>query len=86
MTDQPQRDVATWRIILAFLLDAVSAFFVFGFLVSTIFGGRTENGFQLNGFPALILFACVIAYFVVFNRFLGGTIWKRILRAQRPSV
>ena len=44
---------------------------------------RTEEGFQLNGLPALILFALIIAYFIVFNRFLGGTIWKRILKAQR---
>jgi hypothetical protein len=30
-----------------------------------------------------LMFALVISYFVIGNRFLGGTIWKRILRAQR---
>ncbi|WP_320199941.1 hypothetical protein RMR16_005770 [Agrobacterium sp. rho-13.3] len=74
---------ATWRIVLAFLLDLFTAFWVFGFLVASVLGGRTENGFELNGLPAVVFFALVIAYFVIFNRFLGGTIWKRILRAKR---
>jgi len=74
---------ATWRIVLAAILDFITAFFVFGYLVATIFGGRTEGGFELSGMPALLFLALIIAYFVVFNRFLGGTIWKRILRARR---
>lgn len=74
---------ASWRIILAFLLDVITIFFAGGFLVATLFGGRTENGFQLNGFPALLLFVLIIAYFVVGNRFFGGTLWKYILKARR---
>jgi hypothetical protein len=49
------RDVATWRIILAFVLDALTAFFVFGYLVATLFGGRTEGGFSLSGWPAFLM-------------------------------
>ncbi len=79
------RQPATWRIVLAGILDFFTAFFVIGFLVATLLGGRTENGFELSGLPALICFALIIAYFVVFNRFLGGTIWKRILKARRPA-
>ena len=79
----PTAGPATWRIALAAILDFITAFFVFGYLVATVFGGRTEGGFQLSGGPALLFFALIIAYFVVFNRFLGGTIWKRILRAKR---
>ncbi|RCW24966.1 hypothetical protein DFR48_105312 [Ciceribacter lividus] len=74
---------ATWRIVLAALLDFFTAVFVLGFLVASVTGGRTEGGFQLNGLPAFVLFALIVAYFVVFNRYLGGTIWKRILKAQR---
>jgi len=74
---------ASWRIILAFFLDLLTVFFVGGFLVASVFGGRTDNGFQLSGFPAIVLFALMIAYFVVFNRYLGGTLWKRILKATR---
>ena len=78
-----QRKVASWRIILAFILDLLMAFFVLGFLISRVFGGATETGFALEGWTALLLFALIVAYFVVFNRFLGGTIWKRILGAVR---
>lgn len=81
----PESDIrarpANWRIILAFILDLFSSFFVLGYIVGYLSGGLTPDGFQLNGLPAVILFALVVAYFVVFNRFLGGTIWKRILRA-----
>lgn len=74
---------ATWRIVLAAIFDFLTAFFVFGYIIASIFGGKTEDGFQLNGMPALLLFALIVAYFILFNRFLGGTIWKRILRARR---
>jgi len=75
---------ATWRIVIAAIFDFLTAFFVFGYIIAWIFGGRTEDGFKLNGPPALLLFALIFAYFIVFNRYLGGTIWKRILRARRP--
>jgi len=74
---------ATWRIVLAAIFDFLTAFFVLGYIVASIFGGKTEDGFKLDGMPALLLFALIAAYFIVFNRFLGGTIWKRILRARR---
>jgi len=74
---------ATWRIVLAAIFDFLTAFLVFGYAIASVFGGRTENGFQLNGLPALLLFILIVAYFVLFNRFLGGTLWKRILRARR---
>ena len=78
-----QRNVATWRIILAFVLDLLTAFFALGFIVSRLFGGATESGFSLEGWTAVLLIALIVAYFVVFNKFLGGTIWKRILGAVR---
>ncbi|MCA1494212.1 hypothetical protein I6F11_25265 [Ensifer sp. NBAIM29] len=74
---------ATWRIVLAALLDFFTAFFGIGYILASIFGGKTETGFHLQGSPALLAFILIVAYFVVFNRYLGGTIWKRILRAQR---
>jgi hypothetical protein len=80
---EPSKGPATWRIITAAVLDFFTAFFVLGFLVATIVGGRTSNGFELTGWRALLLFALIVVYFVIFNRYLGGTIWKRILRAQR---
>ncbi len=84
-TTNVPRQPATWRIVLAAILDFFTIFWAAGFLVASIFGGRTENGFALNGGPAFLCFALIVAYFVVFNKFLGGTIWKRILRAKRTD-
>lgn len=79
------RQPATWRIVLAFILDFFSIFWISGLAVAALFGGMTENGFNLNGPPALLCFVLMIAYFVIFNRYLGGTIWKRILKAKRTG-
>ncbi len=76
------RNPSTWRRVLALILDLITAFFGLGYLVALMTGGMTEDGFQLNGWPAMLLFALVIAYFVIANRFFGGTIWKYILKAR----
>lgn len=75
--------VPTWRIVLAFILDLITAFLVFGFLVAFLTGGLTDDGFQLSGFPAFLLFAVIIAYFFLAKRLLGGRLWERILKAVR---
>ena len=80
---QVSKRPATWRRVLASILDVVTAFFGLGHIVATLTGGTTESGFSLQGGPALLLFGLIIAYFVVFNRFFGGTIWKHILHARR---
>lgn len=87
MTDQAEipKQPATWRIVLAAILDFFTIFWVGGLLVASLFGGMTENGFSLDGGPAILLFALIVAYFVVFNKYLGGTIWKRLLKAKRTD-
>lgn len=75
---QPAATAPTWKVVLAAGLDSISAFLFFGYLVAALTGNTTDTGFQLNGMPALALFALVIAYFVIGNR-TGGTLWKRIL-------
>lgn len=79
------RRPATWRIVLAWILDFFTIFWAAGFLVASLFGGRTEGGFALDGWPPILCFALIVVYFVVFNKFLGGTIWKRILKAKRTD-
>ena len=71
---------ANWRIILAFILDLLTSFLVLGFVVASATGGMTETGFQLNGLPALLLFALVIAYFWLNRRF-RWRLWWRLLKA-----
>ncbi len=72
--------VARWRIILAAVLDFLTAFFVLGYIVAMLTGGTTDGGFELSGWPALLLFALIAVYFVA-GRHLGGTLWRRILKA-----
>ena len=71
--------VATWRKVLAAELDFVSIFFAGGYAIGYLTGNLTAEGFNLEGMTALILFAVVIVYFVVGSKYLGGTIWQRIL-------
>lgn len=77
--------VPIWRRVVAAILDALTAFFVFGYLVGAATGGLTEGGFKLEGGPALLLFAFVVAYFFIGRRFLGGTLWQYILGVRRRS-
>jgi len=68
--------------VMAAILDAITAFAGFGYLVAKFTGNTTESGFDLNGLPAIIVFALIIAYFVG-GKYLGGTIWQRILGTNR---
>jgi hypothetical protein len=78
MTDAVQ-PVATWRKVLAAILDFATVFFGGGYLIGYLTGNLTSEGFKLEGLPALILFAVLIVYFVAGSKYLGGTIWQRIL-------
>ncbi len=80
MTDQT-RPAATWRKVLAGIFDFLTVFFVGGYVIGKLTGNLTDDGFKLEGWPALLLFALVVAYFVVGRKYLGGTLWQRIFRA-----
>jgi hypothetical protein len=75
----PAKAVATWRKVLAAILDFVTVFFGGGYAIGYLTGNVTPDGFKLEGLPALILFALLIVYFVAGSKYLGGTIWQRIL-------
>jgi DMSO reductase anchor subunit len=76
------KPVATWRKVIAAMLDFLTVFFVGGYAIGYLTGNVTDGGFKLEGMPALILFAAIIIYFVVGSKYLGGTIWQRVLRAR----
>jgi len=69
------------RKILAVVLDIFTVFIGGGFLIASLTGDTTENGFSLEGGPAMVLFALVAAYFVLLPK-VGGTIWQRILKVR----
>jgi hypothetical protein len=77
-----QGPVPTWRKVVAAILDFFTIFFVGGFIIARLAGGQTNGGFNLQGLPALILFALIAAYFVIGYRYAGGTIWQRILKTR----
>ena len=74
-----RKPIATWRKVVAAVLDFIFVFAILGYAIAYMSGGLTEEGFELKGGPAFLLFAMMILYFVIFTRFLGGTIWQRLL-------
>ena len=76
------KPIATWRKVLAAVLDFLTILFVGGYAVGYLTGNLTADGFNLEGKSALILFAVIIVYFVVGSKYLGGTVWQRILHAR----
>jgi hypothetical protein len=77
-TVQPKQ-VSTWRKVVAAILDFFFVMFIGGYAIGYMTGNLTDEGFSLNGAPALILFAIIILYFVIFTRYLGGTLFQRLL-------
>lgn len=82
MSEQVIQHPATWRKVVAGILDFLTAFFAFGYAIAAVTGGMKEGGFELSGPPALVLFAAIIAYFVIGSRYCGGTLWQRILHSR----
>jgi hypothetical protein len=84
MTESAQR-APVWKRVIASILDFFTAFFAFGMAIAYATGQTTSGGFNLTGLPALVLFALVVVYFFVGRRYLGGTLWDRILGISRPQ-
>ncbi len=78
-TTDTAKPAATWRKVLAAAFDFFTVFFVFGYTIAQLTGNVTNEGFKLEGMPAFVLFALMIIYFVAGTKYLGGTIWQRIL-------
>lgn len=76
---ETNKPVATWRRIAATILDFVTVFFGGGYAIGALTGSLASDGFKLEGMPALVLLALTVVYFVAGNKYLGGTIWQRVL-------
>ena len=77
---------SAWKRVVASILDFITIFALGGYAIAVITGNTTDNGFQLQGAPALLLFALIPVYFVVGRRVAGGTLWDRIFRIRRPQA
>ena len=71
-----------WRRGLAGFLDFWTVFLVGGYIIGKFSGETTDDGFNLKGPAALVLFAAIVIYFYLGWKKLGGTIWQRILVAR----
>ena len=67
----PAGQVATWRKVLAAILDFLMVFFGGGYAIGRLTGNVTAEGFKLEGAPALLLFALIIVYFVAGSKYLA---------------
>jgi hypothetical protein len=74
-----------WKRVAAPILDFIMVFAVGGYVIGATTGGLEPGGFNLQGWPALLLFALVIAYFYVGRRVAGGTLWDRFFGIGRPQ-
>jgi len=81
MSDEA-KPVGMGRKIFAGILDAITSFVGFGYIIAKFTGDTTESGFELNGMPAFVLFALIAAYFILLPKYAGGTIWQKILRTK----
>lgn len=66
-----------WKLLVAGILDFLLIFIVGGYLIALATGGTTSGGFQLNGLPAILLFALIFLYFWGMRR-MGGTLFRRL--------
>ena len=62
----------------AVIIDTVIMFAI-AYGVAMFTGNTTEEGFSMNGAPAFALFFIGIAYFVVMEATMGGTLGKKAL-------
>jgi hypothetical protein len=82
---EPVAAAPMWKRILAPILDWIMVFSVGGYLIGAATGGLEPGGFDLQGWPALLLLAVVVAYFYVGRRIAGGTLWDRFFGIGRPQ-
>jgi hypothetical protein len=82
---EPAAAAPVWKRILAPILDWITVFAVGGYLIGAATGNLEPGGINLQGWPALLLFAVVIGYFYVGRRVVGGTLWDRFFGIGRPQ-
>jgi hypothetical protein len=54
-------------------------------MIAKLTGNTNENGWHLNGWPATVLIALIVAYFVIGNRMFGGTLFKHLLGTSKKA-
>lgn len=81
-TDTPT-PVSTTRKVFAAILDFIFVMVIGGYVIGYMTGNVSDEGFELKGGAAFLLFGIIILYFVIFTRYLGGTVWQRLLGVRK---
>ncbi len=86
--DPPQ---PMWKRSVACVLDFAVALLGFGYVVSKIFGDKSEvpdisgepvTSYDLGGWPGLLIIVLVLGYFIVLGQ-TGGTVFQRLFSMRR---
>ena len=70
--------VGVFKRAIAVIIDSVLLGIV-GYLIATMTGSTTAEGFQLTGAPAMLLFLIGFAYYIVLEKTQGGTLGKKAM-------
>ena len=83
---EPVAAAPMWKRVVAPILDFIMVFFVGGYLIGCRDRQPQSRAASIStGWPALLLFALVVAYFYVGRRVAGGTLWDRFFGIGRPQ-
>ena len=73
--------VGVGRRAVAVIIDSILLGIV-GYLIASVTGGTTSDGFHVSGAPALLLFVIAIAYYVVMEKTSGATLGKMAMKLK----
>ena len=73
--------VGVGRRAVAIIIDSILLGIV-AYLVASVTGGTTSEGFQLSGAPAFLVFLVAMAYYVVMEKTSGATLGKMAMKLK----
>lgn len=73
--------VGVGRRAVAVIIDSILLAIV-GYLIASVTGGTTSDGFNLSGGPALLLFIIAMAYYAVMEKTSGATLGKMAMKLK----
>ena len=73
--------VGVGRRAVAIIIDTILLSIV-GYLIASVTGNTTADGFNMTGAPALLLFLIAIAYYVVMEKTSGATLGKMAMKLK----
>lgn len=70
----------------ATILDYLVATFIFIFYILVVGQPDGQVTYSVSGFPALLLFFILFAYFILTERYMGGTLGHHLLKLKVVSL